>query len=471
MSGQDGTRFSKIEGSNWRAYQAELKRGRKIVAAKRFIQRNLKFICVLIAVYPLVYGLSKVFSGSLFTDTKISGYIAKSNPPAQQDEPSISFSKNDLHHFIDSRHISNLPSSSFDFRYNGSRLLVQTSIDISLQNYLAAKIDRKNSSKVGIVVMDPTDGRILAMVGYDKSDLLNNPCVESSFPAASIFKIITAAAAIEKCRLEPDSKLHFNGRRYTLYKSQLKENINKYTHTISLKDAFAKSVNPVFGKIGASCLDQDLFESYAKAFGFFQIIDLEIFLPPSLILLSNEPYHLAEIACGFNQKTQISPVHGALIVATILNQGRFIEPTIVDHITDDKKGELYRSQLTTITQAFSPKTAAALDELMKATIRSGTVRSTFRKYRKDKILSKLEIVAKTGTINNRTDDIKYDWFVGYAREKSGDRNIILSVLVAHQEYIGTRAAQYAIMAFKEYFRSQSAASKSDDRRKQNFGMH
>jgi cell division protein FtsI/penicillin-binding protein 2 len=276
--------------------------------------------------------------------------------------------------------------------------------------------------------------------------------MDSSFPAASIFKIVTAAAAIEKCRLNPDSKMHFNGRKHTLYKSQLKETVNKYTNTISFKDAFAKSVNPVFGKIGALCLDRDAFESYAKAIGFYRIIDFELFLPPSLIVLSNEPYQLAETACGFTQKTRISPVHGALMAATILNQGKLMAPAIVDRITDENKATLYRNQALIIGQAFAPETAEALQELMQTTVQSGTIRGTFRKYRKDKIISKLEIGAKTGTINNRTNDLKYEWFVGYAREVSGGRKIILSVLVAHEKYIGTRAVQYAIMAFKKYFK-------------------
>ncbi|MGD8522877.1 MAG: penicillin-binding transpeptidase domain-containing protein [Desulfobacterales bacterium] len=452
MSGKRGTRFSKIEGSSWRAYQSKLKRARKSAAAKKFVQRNLKYIPVLIAVCALVYGLLNEFSGSQSNLTKDANQISKADPSAQADRQSITFKKNDLHHFITSRHISDLQTNSFDLRHNGNLISVQTSIDISLQNYLTAKLDRKNSSKVGIVVMVPTDGRILAMVGYDKSDPFNNPCTDSSFPAASIFKIVTAAAAIEKCRLDPDSKLHFNGRKHTLYKSQLKEIVNKYTHTISLKDAFAKSVNPVFGKIGAMCLDKDLLESYAKAIGFYRIIDFEIFLPPSLIVLSNEPYQLAETACGFTRKTRISPIHGALIAATTLNQGRLIAPVIVDRITDENKNTLFRNRPVIISQAFTPKTAEALQELMKTTVQSGTVRGTFRKYRKDKIISKLEIGAKTGTINNQTNDLKYDWFVGYAGERSGDRKIILSVLVAHEKYIGTRATQYAIMAFKKYFK-------------------
>ena len=335
---------------------------------------------------------------------------------------------------------------------------MQTSIDPSLQNYLSKKLDRKNSSQIAIVAMDPEDGRVLAMVGYDKTDPSNNPCLDSSFPAASIYKIITAAAALEKCNLRIDSELQFNGRKHTLYKSQLKEKTNKYTHKISLKDAFARSINPVFGKLGALYLAKEELESYAGAFGFNHSINFEIPLTPSQALITDEPYQRAEVASGFNRQTRMSPVHGALIAATIFNQGSLIEPSIVDRIVGEKGVELYRSQPAVITQAFAPETSRAMDELMKATIESGTVKSAFRRYRKDKIISRLEIGGKTGTINNKTDDVKYDWFVGYAQDRSGGGKLILSVLVAHQKYIGIRATQYAIMAFKQYFKTYFAES-------------
>jgi cell division protein FtsI/penicillin-binding protein 2 len=225
-----------------------------------------------------------------------------------------------------------------------------------------------------------------------------------------------------------------------------------------LKNAFAKSVNPVFGKLGALYLEKDELESYARAFGFNHPINFEIYLSPSRTVITNEPYQRAEIASGFNRQTRMSPVHGALIAATIFNQGHLIEPTIVDRIAGADGQELYRSQPTTINQAFSPDTSNALHELMKATARSGTMRSAVRRYRRDKIISRLEIGGKTGTINNKTDDVKYDWFVGYAQDKDGDGKLILSVLVAHQKYIGTRATQYAIMAFKQYFKTQFAKS-------------
>jgi cell division protein FtsI/penicillin-binding protein 2 len=448
----------KIKDASWRDYQAKLQRERRYKDRKKFMRRKVKFVLPVIVGCLAIYGFISGSFGSLFDD----GKKAQDPKPGKQQvaskkaAPAVSYDKHEIHHFIDSRHFANLRDNFFEIQSNGRRLRVQTSIDPSLQNYLSQKLDRKNSSHIGIVVMDPDDGRILSLVGFDKADPSNNPCLDSSFPAASIFKIVTAAAALEKGNLRLDSKLQYNGRKYTLYKSQLKEKRNKYTNTITLKEAFAKSVNPVFGKLGTLYLGKTQLESYASAFGFNRQINLEVFLAPSQTVITDEPYQWAEIACGFNRQTTMSPVHGALISATIFNRGKLIEPTIVERISDEKGVNLYQSQPAVVTQAYAPHTSAAMRELMKTTIRSGTVRGTFRKYRRDKIISRLEIGGKTGTINNKTDDIKYEWFVGYAQDKEGDSKIILSVLVAHQKYIGIRAPQYAIMAFKKYFKTQFA---------------
>jgi peptidoglycan glycosyltransferase len=445
-----------MAGSSWRAYQDRLQRAQRNAAQKQLLRKYLKFVLPLIAVSFVVYFSIGGSFGSFPYNLKETLQVSDHPTPAANTEPLMSLSKDDIHRFIDSRLISNLDGNSFEVQANGKSLLVQTSIEPSLQNYLINKLDRKNSSQIAIVAIDPEDGRILAMVGYDKSDPSKNPCTASAFPAASVFKIITAAAAIEKCNLRLDSELKFNGRKHTLYRSQLKEKTNKYTQKISFKNAFAKSVNPVFGKLGALYLGRDELETYARAFGFNHPINFEISLSPSRTVITDEPYQWAEIASGFNRQTMMSPVHGALIAATIFNQGKLIEPTLVDRIVGEDGAELYHSRPATINQAFAPNTSNALHELMKATARSGTMRRAVRRYRRDKIISRLEIGGKTGTINNKTDDVKYDWFVGYAQDKGGDGKLILSVLVAHQKYIGIRATQYAIMAFKQYFKTHFA---------------
>jgi cell division protein FtsI/penicillin-binding protein 2 len=324
-----------MAGSGWRAYQDRLKRAQRNTAQKQLLRRYLKFILPLTAVSFLVYfSISGSFGWFPYNPKDTLQFVNHQTPPPKT-EASVSFNKDDIQHLIDSRQITNSQDNSFEVQANGKRLLVQTSIDASLQNYLIKKLDRTNSSQIAIVAMDPKDGRILTMVGYDKTDPSKNPCTESAFPAASIFKIVTAAAAIEKCNLRLDSVLKFNGRRHTLYRSQLKEKTNKYTNKISLKNAFAKSVNPVFGKLGALYLGKEELEAYARAFGFNLPINFEISLSPSETVITDEPYQWAEIASGFNRQTKMSPIHGALIAATIFNRGKLIEPTIVDRIVDE----------------------------------------------------------------------------------------------------------------------------------------
>jgi cell division protein FtsI/penicillin-binding protein 2 len=128
---------------------------------------------------------------------------------------------------------------------------VYTSLDLGLQQYLLKKMDRVNSRYIGIVTMQPDTGRLLTMAGFNKIDPDQDPCLVADYPAASLFKIITAAAAIEEKGYTARTRLKFNGYKHTLYKRQLTDRTNRYTNAISFKDSFAQSVNPVFGKIGA----------------------------------------------------------------------------------------------------------------------------------------------------------------------------------------------------------------------------
>jgi penicillin-binding protein A len=350
----------------------------------------------------------------------------------------------------------NLEDSRIELQRGSSCFRVQTTLDPLLQQFLIRRLDHKNSRYIGIVAMDPTDGRILAMAGYDKSNPTGNPCLDSRFPAASVFKIITAAAAVETCDLEPESILKYEGGQHTLYKSQIASRSSKHALRITLKDSFAKSVNPVFGRLGAHALGKDVIEQYAEAFGFNRKIDFELPFRPSRIEFSEKAYELAEVASGFNRTTRISPLHGAMLAAAIVNHGLLIEPTVVDWILNDSGRAVYQSRAGVCTQAIDRQTAGVIQELMRATVQSGTARKEFQKHSDDKLFSRLEIGGKTGSMGDGTPNMLYDWFVGYARERRGSGCLVFSVVVAHENYIGTRAAAYATMAIKEYFRSPVA---------------
>ena len=446
-----------LKRPGWKDYQARLKRFVLITTlTKRIIKYSFFLILTSVSFYLIVGKL-----GWTAFNYSQKDYSRESKKQVSKKKL---IDKNDIQALLDKKAFVNLKDKSFDLVVDGHKLRVNTSLDLSLQHYLQKKIDRDTSRYVGIVVMDPSTGRVLSMVSFDKTDPSNNPCIDNEFPAASIFKIVTASAAVEKCGFNLSSKFSYNGRKYTLYKSQLKDKTNKYTNKTTLKDSFAQSVNPVFGKIGAHHLGKSNLEEYALAFGFNRKINFEIPLSPSFISLSDDPYQWAEVACGFNHETKISPVHGAVITSAILNQGGMIEPTIVDQIIDGTGHTIYRGHIATMNRAMTSESSDVVNNLMRASIRSGTCSKIFRGRGTDHILSRLNIGGKTGSIDTKKHDGRYDWFVGFAEEKEGAGKLVISVIVVHEKYIGIRASQYARMAIKEYFRDYFARNKTDLKR-------
>ena len=339
-----------------------------------------------------------------------------------------------------------------------ARYKIFTSIDIYLQQYLLSLMDhlktltRGKSQRIALVVMEPDTGKIIAMTGFDLENPDKNPCMESDYPAASIFKIVTAAAAVETLGYNPQTQLYFNGNKYTLYKRQLKDVKNKYTSKTSFSRAFAESINPVFGKIGKNYLGKEKLDHYADAFGFNQVIPAELPFLSGTFKTNSEEYHLAELGSGFNTDTTISPIFGAMLISAIVNSGNIILPSIVEHVTDSAGQIIYKNKTTLYKTAILPQTATTMMQLLEKTITKGTAKRSFKGASKDKVLSKLLIGGKTGSLYNRDNTIKYDWFTGFGKEKTTNKQIALSIVVGHGKYIGTRASDYAQMILKQYFK-------------------
>ncbi len=429
---------------SWQAYQAQLHR-------QRPLRNHWRMAVVFIVLATAIYGL---FRG-LTSQEAVQPESARDPKPGKDKQENL-ISKKDVGTILKQLGFQELESNYNTSTIKADNFYLETSLDSNLQHYLEQRMDRKNSRFIGIVVMQSDTGRILAMVGFDKTESDINPCLRNSFPAASIFKIVTAAAAVDHCGYEANTKLRFNGYKHTLYRNQLKEHINRHTNTVSFKESFAQSINPVFGKIGVLYLGKAILEKYAEAFGFNQPIDFELPVSASRIQIKEIPYHWAEIASGFNNDTTISPIHAALMASAVVNEGRMVAPTIVDRVMDDKGQLLYRNQTQWLGRAMTPKASTVLSRLMEATVQAGTGRKSFRDRRRHKVLSKLNIGGKTGSIFNRSHDARFDWFVGYAKQKKGPAQLAIAVLVAHEEYIGTRAREYARWAIDRYFKSHLA---------------
>ncbi len=336
---------------------------------------------------------------------------------------------------------------------------VVTFLDVGLTGFLNARVDhlktltRGKPEQIAIVVMDGYQGHILAMAGFDLENSDTNPCTQAMYPAASIFKIVTAAAAMDSLNYTPDTPLHFNGNKYTLYKRQLKEIKNKYTVTVSLEEAFSESINPVFGKLGQTYLGRDTLTAYAQAFGFNQTPDTDLEFDTGFFHMEDNPFHLAELGCGFNRDTLISPIFGAMMITPLLNEGRTLIPAVISHVMDANGNAVYQHAPALPFTAISPESATAMMGLMEKTVTHGTARKSFGSFSRDKVLSQLRIGGKTGSLSNREHTVKYDWFTGFAKDKTRGHAITFSVVVGHGKYIGTRAAAHARSLIRYYFES------------------
>ena len=434
--------------SGWRDYQDKLKR---TSAGRNRVRRSARIFSVLFilaaAGWAAVAGVNslKTYFGTAETLRSADAALAPADLLADR------LDKSKLQSMLVSEQFLNLDKSSFYITRENRRLRVDTSLDTNLQNYLHGKMNTAHAKYIAMVVLEPDTGKVISMVGFDKNDPGANPCLSSQYPAASVFKIVTAAAAIDVFHYSADTVCTFNGKKHTLYKRQLGKKTNRYTNRISLAQSFAQSVNPVFGKLGAHYLGRENLEKFSRAFGFNQRFNFEIPVEPSRIEITDEPYNWAELACGFNRKTTLSPLHGALMAAAVVNDGQFVEPTIINRITDEQGHIVYQGTQKKLGRVTSPEASKVLGRMMATTVRSGTCKKMFRGYRKDKVLSRLAIGGKSGSIDTRRHDARFDWFVGFAEEKNGSGKIALAMLVAHEKYIGKRAAYYARLAIKHYF--------------------
>lgn len=213
----------------WRRYQSALQRDNRKRRRLRGAGRFLSILVLSVMAGCVTYwGFTKVEQTEFKSALLELAYLRTGGDKAQVPDTDsrsspFAFQKKELPAFIAPGDLFNRVQPDFSVQHEGRQLQVHTTLDPDLQAYLVDKIAPRHSRYVGMVVMDADNGAVLAMAGFDRTGEVENVCVTRQFPAASIFKIVTAAAALDTQGLEPDSVLYFNGGKYTLYRRQLKD--------------------------------------------------------------------------------------------------------------------------------------------------------------------------------------------------------------------------------------------------------
>lgn len=332
-------------------------------------------------------------------------------------------------------------------------------IDEEMQDYADYLLKRYKPDYAAIVLMNARTGEILTLSSFERRKNYNsNLALKATYPAASIFKVITAATAIDKAGVNPEQRIAFNGGNYTLYKKNvLSDKVNRWTRFITLKEAFARSINTAFGRLSLERLEPTDLKDYANRFGFNRDIATDFEVEQSVASVPDEKgYALTEVASGYNRFNTLSPVHGALIASTIINEGKMPTPYLVKDIHNDKNELVYSgdhmTELDITRQVITADSAGKVKEMMEQTVLNGTSRKSFRQLVRDRSFRQIEMGGKTGHFSGTNPKGRTDWFVGYASD--GDDRIAIAAITVNIEKWTVKSSALGEMMFRKYYNAK-----------------
>ncbi len=323
-------------------------------------------------------------------------------------------------------------------------------LDPSLQSYVKEIFRSCRPYFSAFVAMEPKTGKLLALAEYARENPNDRGIWQrASYPAASIFKLITAAGALEKGILEYDSYVSFRGNQYRLGPQKLNSSSKRERKT-NFDDALGKSNNVVFGRVAAKLLGAQTLREYSKAFGFNRPILFDFPLDASRAIIPEDSYELARCGAGFGDVT-LNPLHAVMIAACIANRGIMMRPYLIAEINEKTGEQLYQAKAEILGQPISEKTAQDLSRMMQRTVEDGTASKIFNRHRKS-LLKKMAIGGKTGSLSGDNPPGIYDWFIGFAPAE--DPQIAFAAMIINQQRGRIRGAFVAREALKEFFRGK-----------------
>ncbi len=333
-------------------------------------------------------------------------------------------------------------SSTFE---TGPALKVFTTIDEKSQLNLLKLLRRYHPQLGAGVLVNLKTGAIEAMAYYRHADengsILSqesgNLCLNSSFPAASLFKIVTAYGVLEREGLTRHTRFPVIGRHHTLYKYQLGLGKSRYRYQpseVSFENAFARSVNPVFGKFGIDYFPAHELLQLAETFAFNRPLSFDLSVSSSVVRASDTAYQRAETASGFIGTTTLSPLHAALIAGAPLSPGKLKRPFVIDRVIAENGAELfYRQERQSKFQLVDEKACAELVAMMQATVKYGTASKAFKHLKRKRSYQNWEVGGKTGSLDMPNSDRRCEWFAGFGRDLKSDREVAVALVLVHGE--------------------------------------
>lgn len=324
---------------------------------------------------------------------------------------------------------------------------VELTIDALAQKTAASGLaSLGKNAKGSVVALDPSTGAILAMANQpsynpnrlashdfnavqkawesltaNKDQPMLNRATQQILPPGSTFKLVTAAAALEDLKIDPDTKVTA-GKEYKVNGFTLpnENGSNCGGNEITFEKALNVSCNVAFGRLAVK-IGQDKLAAQATKFGFGTDPLDELAASPSRFTtdgntMSND--FLAQSGIG-QYEVATTPLQMAMVAAGIANDGAVMKPYIVKTVRSPNLKVLDQTSPSMLSQAMSAANAAKLSQMMVSTVESGTATSAR--------IAGIDVGGKTGTAQSTPERPPYAWFVSFAPAKNP--KVAVAVLV------------------------------------------
>ena len=331
---------------------------------------------------------------------------------------------------------------------------VVTTLSLTLQE---AAYNALGAYKGAVVVMEPSTGKILAMVSKpdfdpnsvaanwealstDANSVLLNRATQGQYAPGSTFKIVTALEFMRE-----DANYSAYGYECTGAIEQDGTVIHCYGGNVhglvNLNDSLAYSCNGAFCNIGLS-LDAGKFRGTARELLFDENLPSPLPYSRSSFALESSANSADKMMTAIGQgKTQVSPYHMALITSAIANGGILMEPYLVDSVTNYAGAGIDKNRPNKYKTLMSSQEAAQLKQYMTSVVDYGTA----------SVLSGQVYTAagKTGTAEYSSDKEKdHSWFVGMTNVDNPE--LVISVIIESSDGAG-KAVNVAKQVFDAYY--------------------
>jgi hypothetical protein len=343
-------------------------------------------------------------------------------------------------------HLDREPSSETGAPWNPARLVewvqpprhrsdlagplrVEYSMDVELTRRVFEVLRRARMANGHVIVIEPESGRVLA---YVSSDPVGFPAT-AAYPAASLVKVVTAAAALDVAPEEARQVCRYNGSPYRLTPARLRP--PRSGNEMDLERSLATSNNQCFAQLAVNAIGGAAMLSAIERFGWTTAP------APGHVAgtaeVGDDDYQLGKLGCGL-AGCKITPLHAAQLAASLAH-GELVEPWWIERVVDVHGRALPLPTRQPARRIMRPELAEELREMLVRTTTRGTARSAFRDRRGRQLLGSVRVAGKTGNLNGDEPPGRYEWFVAVAPAESP--TIAVAVLQLHGDRWWMRSSQ------------------------------